>query len=427
MATPRAIAALFGGSRGGSGGSRSGADMSSLVPFMQGTDQSFRKLRARVEKEDDVIHADQLTRLGKLGEGGFGVVYKCKLEAKGRVLEDYVVANGNMVAVKQLKSQAQILQERMDRGAGPVDQTTLAAQVKAQHVDALQEFAHEVLMLKRLKHPNVIGYIGCAVFTVGGVEEVALVIEYSEHGSLKDMIQDPSKMSKAFTVSEGLRWACDVASGMHFLHKCQPPIIHRDLKPANIMLCGPSRIAKVADFGLASLELNKLKSEARTTYLAQAKQSEAADKATEKPAGGHGTPPTGGVGSLRYMAPENFRGEQYGSTVDQYSFAVIMYELLVRERAYEGMYLSAEAIAEGASSARSLRPKVPDAWPEEVKTTLALCWNADPAKRPPFKQLATSINGWLELPDEQRIKMMKKLAAGSKRGLLETIGLKKSV
>lgn len=106
-------------SNGGSGGSRSrkGADLTDLVPFMQGSDQSFHKLRARVEKEDDVIRADQLTRMAKLGEGGFGIVYQCKLEAKGRVLEDYVVASGNLVAVKQLKSRAQILQEHYDKGA----------------------------------------------------------------------------------------------------------------------------------------------------------------------------------------------------------------------------------------------------------------------------------------------------------------------
>jgi len=107
------------GAVGGSGGSRSrGADLRDLVPnFVQGSDQSFRKLRANIEKEDDVFYAEQLTRVAKLGEGGFGVVYKCKLEAKGRVLEDYVVASGNMVAVKQLKSRAQILQEHLSQGA----------------------------------------------------------------------------------------------------------------------------------------------------------------------------------------------------------------------------------------------------------------------------------------------------------------------
>lgn len=104
-------------SLGGSGGSRRGADLMDLVPFMQGSDRSFRKLRAKVEKDDDVFRADQLTRVRKLGEGGFGIVYQCKLEPRGRVLEDYVVQAGNQVAVKQLKSRAQIMQEHFDRGA----------------------------------------------------------------------------------------------------------------------------------------------------------------------------------------------------------------------------------------------------------------------------------------------------------------------
>ncbi|KAG8462254.1 hypothetical protein KFE25_012074 [Diacronema lutheri] len=424
------------GAVGGSGGSRSrGADLRDLVPnFVQGSDQSFRKLRANIEKEDDVFYAEQLTRVAKLGEGGFGVVYKCKLEAKGRVLEDYVVASGNMVAVKQLKSRAQILQEHLSQGLPPSDAPSLHERVAAQHTDAMHEFAHEVLMLKKLKHPNVIGYIGCAVFTVGGSEELALVLEFSEHGSLKEMITAPSKMARAFTVSEGLRWACDIASGMAFLHRCIPPIIHRDLKPANIMLCGPSRIAKVADFGLASLEISKLKDEARSLSIKAARSASSTNLEAMAGGGGGGSggakgvPPTGGVGSLRYMAPENFRGEAYTHTVDQYSFAVIMYELLMRERAYEGMFLSAESIAEGAASARALRPPVPAAWPEEVTRLLAACWHADPGRRPPFKEVATAIGAMLDGSDEAaRQKLLKKLAAGSKRGILEKMGITKSV
>jgi len=176
----------------------------------------------------------------------------------------------------------------------------------------------------------------CAVFTVGGSEELALVLEFSEHGSLKEMITAPSKMARAFTVSEGLRWACDIASGMAFLHRCIPPIIHRDLKPANIMLCGPSRIAKVrstlrsaptpllpppcqarrararapsqvADFGLASLEISKLKDEARSLSIKAARSASSTNLEAMAGGGGGGSggakgvPPTGGVGSLRYM------------------------------------------------------------------------------------------------------------------------------
>jgi len=100
----------------------------------------------------------------------------------------------------------------------------------------------------------------------------------------------------------------------------------------------------------------------------------------------------------------------------------------MRERAYEGMFLSAESIAEGAASARALRPPVPAAWPEEVTRLLAACWHADPGRRPPFKEVATAIGAMLDGSDEAaRQKLLKKLAAGSKRGILEKMGITKSV
>lgn len=100
----------------------------------------------------------------------------------------------------------------------------------------------------------------------------------------------------------------------------------------------------------------------------------------------------------------------------------------MRERAYEGMYLSAQTIAEGAASARALRPPVPGAWPDEVKGLLNLCWHADPSQRPAFKQIAAAIGGMLDGTDgDARHKLLKKIAAGSKRGLLEKMGITKSV
>jgi hypothetical protein len=105
-----------------------------------------------------------------------------------------------------------------------------------------------------------------------------------------------------------------------------------------------------------------------------------------------------------------------------------MYELLMRDRAFEGMFLTGEAIASGAASPKALRPPVPPAWPDEVKDLLALCWHADPTKRPPFKQIAQQIGFMLDTQDEAaRAKLLKKIAAGSKRGLLEQMGMKKSV
>lgn len=73
--------------------------------------------------------------------------------------------------------------------------------------------------------------------------------------------------------------------------------------------------------------------------------------------------------------------------------AIILYELLVRRRAYHGQFLSIEQIAEMAAT-RGLRPTVPPKWPHEAKALVAKCWDADPAARPEFRAVAEELAGW---------------------------------
>jgi serine/threonine protein kinase len=110
---------------------------------------------------------------------------------------------------------------------------------------------------------------------------------------------------------------------------------------------------------------------------------------------------TGQVGSLRYMAPENFKGRPYSYKTDVYSFAILLYELLMREKAYGGLFLNGEQIAELASSARAQRPALPPRWPAEAKELLNACWDADPAKRPEFTAIANQLAKWRADPSDK--------------------------
>ncbi|KAH0895757.1 hypothetical protein HID58_045325 [Brassica napus] len=125
-----------------------------------------------------------------LGEGGFGRVYKGRLDSTGQV-----------VAVKQL-----------DRNG----------------LQGNREFLVEVLMLSLLHHPNLVNLIG---YCADGDQRL-LVYEFMSLGSLEDHLH---------------------AKGLEFLHdKANPPVIYRDFKSSNILL-DEGFHPKLSDFGLAKL------------------------------------------------------------------------------------------------------------------------------------------------------------------------------
>ncbi|KAA3474878.1 serine/threonine-protein kinase isoform X2 [Gossypium australe] len=146
-----------------------------------------------------------------IGEGGFGRVYKGKLEKTGQV-----------VAVKQL-----------DRNG----------------LQGNREFLVEVLMLSLLHHPNLVNLIG---YCSDGDQRL-LVYEYMPLGSLDDHLLDISPSQKPLDWYARMKIAQGAAQGLEYLHdKANPPVIYRDLKSANILLDHEYN-AKLSDFGLAKL------------------------------------------------------------------------------------------------------------------------------------------------------------------------------
>ncbi|GMI66386.1 PBS1-Like 26 [Hibiscus trionum] len=146
-----------------------------------------------------------------IGEGGFGRVYKGKLEKTGQD-----------VAVKQL-----------DRNG----------------LQGNREFLVEVLMLSLLHHPNLVNLIG---YCSDGDQRL-LVYEYMPLGSLEDHLLDISPGQKPLDWYARMKIAVDAAKGLEYLHdKANPPVIYRDLKSSNILLDEELK-AKLSDFGLAKL------------------------------------------------------------------------------------------------------------------------------------------------------------------------------
>ncbi|XP_074574801.1 serine/threonine-protein kinase PBS1-like [Curcuma longa] len=146
-----------------------------------------------------------------LGEGGFGRVYRGRLESTGQV-----------VAVKQL-----------DRNG----------------LQGNREFLVEVLMLSLLHHANLVNLIG---YCADGDQRL-LVYEYMPLGSLEDHLYDLPPEKEPLNWITRMKIAAGAAKGLEYLHdKASPPVIYRDLKTSNILL-DKGFHPKLSDFGLAKL------------------------------------------------------------------------------------------------------------------------------------------------------------------------------
>ncbi|KAK2360624.1 putative serine/threonine-protein kinase pbl26 [Trifolium repens] len=146
-----------------------------------------------------------------IGEGGFGRVYKGRLEKTNQE-----------VAVKQL-----------DRNG----------------LQGNREFLVEVLMLSLLHHQNLVNLIG---YCADGDQRL-LVYEYMSLGSLEDHLFDLEPHQKPLDWLTRMKVALEAAKGLEYLHdKANPPVIYRDLKSSNILLDNDFN-AKLSDFGLAKL------------------------------------------------------------------------------------------------------------------------------------------------------------------------------
>ncbi|KAG5226056.1 kinase family protein [Salix suchowensis] len=141
----------------------------------------------------------------QIGEGGFGIVYKARLD------------NNQMVAIKRAK--------------------------KEHFVNLQTEFNSEVELLAKIDHRNLVKLLGY----VDKGDERLIITEYMRNGTLREHLD--VQHGKILDFNQRLEISIDVAHGLTYLH-LYAAIIHRDVKSSNILLTEGMR-AKVADFGFA--------------------------------------------------------------------------------------------------------------------------------------------------------------------------------
>lgn len=146
----------------------------------------------------------------KVGEGGFGSVYKGTLK------------NGTLVAIKVLSSESR---------------------------QGVREFLNEIKVIADIEHDNLVKLYGCCV---DGKQRI-LVYGYLENNSLAQTLLGGGHSSIQFNWHARREICVGIAKGLAYLHEeVQPHIVHRDIKASNVLLDRFLK-PKISDFGLAKL------------------------------------------------------------------------------------------------------------------------------------------------------------------------------
>ncbi|XP_019072671.1 probable LRR receptor-like serine/threonine-protein kinase At1g53440 isoform X2 [Vitis vinifera] len=163
---------------------------------------SLRQIKAATNNFDSA---------SKIGEGGFGPVYKG------------VLSDGSVIAVKQLSSKSK---------------------------QGNREFVNEIGLISALQHPNLVKLYGCCVEG----NQLLLIYEYLENNSLARALFGSEEQRLNLDWPTRKKICLGIARGLAYLHEeSRLKIVHRDIKATNVLL-DKYLNAKISDFGLAKLD-----------------------------------------------------------------------------------------------------------------------------------------------------------------------------
>ena len=186
----------------------------------------------------------------------------------------------------------------------------------------VERFQREAQQLRGLQHPNIVQVLDDGTDSNG---LPFIILQWVEGWTVSALLQQKGR----FSVAEALEIASQVLAALEAAGR--RGVVHRDIKPANLMVTPPpDRNVKVMDFGIAKDAL--------------------AD------ASSHNTQ----IGTIAYMAPEQFRQGPVDARADLYALGVTLCELLTGERPNAGF----ESVS--PATLRELRPEIDPALAEVV-------------------------------------------------------------
>ncbi|KAH3758713.1 Serine/threonine-protein kinase [Pelomyxa schiedti] len=217
----------------------------------------------------------------------------------------------------------------------------------------IAEFSEECEMMKRIRHPNVVNFIGAS--HVPG--KLCICIELVEKGSLASFLESSAEISFALT----LKFAINSAEAMSYLHKNN--VLFRDLKCSNILVISTALDApvncKLTDFGTAR---NVENVDLMKKY-------------------------TLGIGTPAYMAPEILSTSPYNFKVDVFSFGMCLWEMWMRDELWSGVRFwdIPRQIEQG------IRPQFDSECPQEYSELTKKCWAPNAEDRPEFHEIRDTL------------------------------------
>lgn len=247
-----------------------------------------------------------------------------------------------------------------------------------------RRFLEEARILVSLGHANL-----CSVYDVGRVDETSYIaMEYVGRRTLRDVQERALELGVRLPSDVALWLVSCVLEGLEHAHSARDPIsgeplhiVHRAVSPRNVIVRHDGGV-KLMDFGLA-----------RSSLVEERTQADLA------------------AGRVTYMAPEQVRSEPLDGRADQFAAAVLLYELVMGERFYEGMR---EYRVWSLAASGTYRPRRWDAVPPELRTLLDVALAGDASQRFPscevFLEELSAVLGAARVSAERRFKdVMKEL------------------
>jgi mitogen-activated protein kinase kinase kinase len=268
-----------------------------------------------------------------IGQGSFGSVYLA-LHA----------VTGELMAVKQVE---------LPSSAGtPMDSRRLNM------VDALK---HEIGLLRDLKHPNIVQYLG----SNSDDTHLNIFLEYVPGGSVATMLINYGPLGEGL-VSNFVR---QILTGLAYLHS--KDIIHRDIKGANILVDNKGSV-KISDFGISKrIDTTTLLHSGKAATDAERKAAAAANRVSMQ-------------GSVFWMAPEVVKQTAYTRKADIWSLGCLIVEMYTGSHPHPNCTQLQAIFKIGKGDAT---PTIPDHASEDAHQFLKKTFEIDHQRRPTADEL----------------------------------------